>query len=251
MLISDVNTLTFKSYSYDSDLGMYYLGSRWYDPEVCRFINADSYVSTGQGITGYNMFAYCNNNPVNMIDSSGDVPDKILLKNAEIYAAGGNVAMCGWKNNIAEGTISSDNKFKNKDGTYSLYDNHRNNPDSVFHEQILSGKVSTPSLSLKDGNITLGSASATLITGGWEFDHVDISLFDIGQAKIAAGYQDNMFELGAMASAWVPSVALKFGDFSINLSAHVGSIGAKIDAQSGNINISGAYGYGLGLSIKW
>ena len=45
MLISDVNTLTFKSYSYDSDLGMYYLGSRWYDPEVCRFINADSYVT--------------------------------------------------------------------------------------------------------------------------------------------------------------------------------------------------------------
>ena len=42
MLISDVNTLTFKSYSYDSDLGMYYLGSRWYDPEVCRRISSDS-----------------------------------------------------------------------------------------------------------------------------------------------------------------------------------------------------------------
>ncbi len=52
---------------------MYYLQSRYYDSKICRFINADSYVSTGQGLTGYNMFAYCGNNPVNRIDPSGEV----------------------------------------------------------------------------------------------------------------------------------------------------------------------------------
>ena len=78
-MISKLNTLTFKSYSYDSDLGMYYLGSRWYDPEVCRFINADSYVSTGQGITGYNMFAYCGNNPVNRADPDGEFFGHIIV----------------------------------------------------------------------------------------------------------------------------------------------------------------------------
>ena len=72
MMISDVNTLTFKSYSYDSDLGMYYLGSRWYDPEVCRFINADSYVKTPtDSLLSTNMFAYCENNPVMRSDSTG------------------------------------------------------------------------------------------------------------------------------------------------------------------------------------
>ena len=50
---------------------MYYLKSRYYDPEVCRFINADAFVSTGQGIIGYNMFAYCGNNPVASSDPSG------------------------------------------------------------------------------------------------------------------------------------------------------------------------------------
>ena len=36
-----------------------------------RFLNSDSYGSTGQGILGYNMFAYCNNNPVISTDSTG------------------------------------------------------------------------------------------------------------------------------------------------------------------------------------
>ena len=59
-------------YYYDSDLGFYYLQSRYYDPGVKRFINADGYVSTGQGLLGYNMFSYCGNNPVNRVDYSGD-----------------------------------------------------------------------------------------------------------------------------------------------------------------------------------
>ena len=75
-MIADLNTVTYKGYSYDSDLEMYYLGSRWYDPEVCRFINGDSYVSTGQDITGFNMFAYCLNNPVNFKDTSGYYAEK-------------------------------------------------------------------------------------------------------------------------------------------------------------------------------
>ncbi len=45
--------------------------SRYYNPEIGRFINADALVSTGQGITGYNMFAYCGNNPVIYFDMTG------------------------------------------------------------------------------------------------------------------------------------------------------------------------------------
>ena len=49
----------------------YYLQSRYYDPELGRFINADSYASTGQGVLGNNMFAYCLNSPIMGIDLSG------------------------------------------------------------------------------------------------------------------------------------------------------------------------------------
>ena len=56
---------------YDAETERYYLQSRYYDPELCRFINADGFVSTGQGLLGNNMFAYCNNSPVNGSDPCG------------------------------------------------------------------------------------------------------------------------------------------------------------------------------------
>ena len=45
--------------------------SRYYNPTWGRFLNADVYTSTGQGILGNNMFAYCGNNPVNRTDPTG------------------------------------------------------------------------------------------------------------------------------------------------------------------------------------
>ena len=51
--------------------GLYYLQSRYYDPNTGRFINADAIVSTDQGLLGNNMFAYCLNDPVSRIDVSG------------------------------------------------------------------------------------------------------------------------------------------------------------------------------------
>ena len=65
------NPLRYRGYYYDNESGFYYLQSRYYDPAICRFINADGYASTGQGFTGYNMFAYCLNNPIGLKDSGG------------------------------------------------------------------------------------------------------------------------------------------------------------------------------------
>ena len=54
---------------------MYYLNSRFYDPAISRFINADSRISgNGEELLGYNMFTYCFNNPVNLDDSEGNWP---------------------------------------------------------------------------------------------------------------------------------------------------------------------------------
>ena len=56
---------------YNIETGLYYLQSRYYDAEVGRFLNADGYMSTGQGVLGYNMFAYCGNNPASRTDTTG------------------------------------------------------------------------------------------------------------------------------------------------------------------------------------
>lgn len=65
------NPIRYRGYYYDIETGLYYLQSRYYDPEVGRFISADSYISTGQGVLGHNMFAYCGNNPVMGYDPFG------------------------------------------------------------------------------------------------------------------------------------------------------------------------------------
>ena len=69
--MAETNPLRYRGYYYDSETGFYYLQSRYYDPTNHRFINADSYTSTGQGFLGYNMFAYCGNNPVRRSDPTG------------------------------------------------------------------------------------------------------------------------------------------------------------------------------------
>ena len=56
--LGKLNPFRYRGYVYDTETGLYYLGSRYYNPETGRFINADGYVSTGQGIVGNNMFAY-------------------------------------------------------------------------------------------------------------------------------------------------------------------------------------------------
>jgi len=72
--ILNYNPFRYRGYYYDTETGYYYLQSRYYNPAWGRFINADGYVSTGQGFVGYNMFAYCNNSPIMYIDVCGDIP---------------------------------------------------------------------------------------------------------------------------------------------------------------------------------
>ena len=72
--LADINPLRYRGYYCDTETGFYYLQSRYYDPAVRRFLNADIFASTGQGFLGCNMFAYCNNNPVICCDQSGHRP---------------------------------------------------------------------------------------------------------------------------------------------------------------------------------
>ena len=74
--MATVNPLRYRGYYYDTETGFYYLQSRYYDPAICRFINADGYASTGQSVVGYNMFSYCNNHPTGMRDISGNMAGK-------------------------------------------------------------------------------------------------------------------------------------------------------------------------------
>ena len=66
------NPFRYRGYYYDTETGFYYLNSRYYDPAVGRFLNADGYVNANGDILGFNMFAYCGNNPVTYKDETGE-----------------------------------------------------------------------------------------------------------------------------------------------------------------------------------
>ena len=70
----------YRGYNYDFTTGLYYLQSRYYNPEWGRFLNVDDtniLLATQGEALGANLFAYCNNDPVNYIDTTGQLPQFI------------------------------------------------------------------------------------------------------------------------------------------------------------------------------
>ena len=114
------NQYRYRGYVYDQETDLYYLQSRYYDPEVGRFINADAFASTGQGVLGNNMFAYCGNNPANRVDLTGHAfmqmrfdPDGALNMLAPILLGGGSGGFS------SENTVRSSGSRANKSLTHT------------------------------------------------------------------------------------------------------------------------------------
>ena len=78
------NPLRYRGYVYDRETGLYYVSSRYYDPEIGRWISPEPNVyagafDSGYGLIGYNVYAYCANNPVNYYDPTGEFVISTLL----------------------------------------------------------------------------------------------------------------------------------------------------------------------------
>ena len=70
--VMSANPFRYRGYYWDGEAGLYYLNTRWYDPEVGRFISPDSinYLDP-ESLNGLNLYAYCLNNPVMYSDPYG------------------------------------------------------------------------------------------------------------------------------------------------------------------------------------
>ena len=90
--LGQINPIRYRGYYYDEETGLYYLNSRYYDAKVGRFISADGEMEgIGGDLRGYNLFAYCFNNPINMSDSRGNWP-KWLTGVLNIVSGAGQMA---------------------------------------------------------------------------------------------------------------------------------------------------------------
>ncbi len=73
--IAYINPIRYRGYVYDNETGFYYLNTRYYDPSLRRFINADTtdiLNESKDALTDKNLYAYCDNNPVMRSDDGGE-----------------------------------------------------------------------------------------------------------------------------------------------------------------------------------
>ena len=174
------NPFRYRAYYFDTDLQLYYLMTRYYDPKTGRFINADTleYLDPNK-INGLNLYAYCRNNPIMCVDYSGNDPVSIALS-------------CFFALLVLTAVVAIDNLSKFKNGDYDGYF------DGIISEPPETVLMTHSTLSLID-NYRVGGILANLsftITGQlYDNKKLIYSFFDKGEDKINSGVGIDIFGL--------------------------------------------------------
>ncbi len=196
--IAELNPIRYRSYYYDSETEWYYLNTRYYSPELCRFINCDSYVSGVDGsIDGYNLYVYCTNNPINLYDLSGNWPQ--WIKNAADWINNNIIKPIKKFFNPNTNTISGSFEDKVFRGSGSITGGYS---EKNVRLQSNSSKSNNNGMLGAYGKISVVNASGKIGVGN---DVVALSLKGVGDilsASAQAGIQySNGIGLAARAKA--------------------------------------------------
>ena len=235
----DFNPFRYRGYYYDEETGFYYLNSRYYDPVTGRFINADGYVSTGQGILGNNMYAYCNNNPVMCVDGRGDFPVWIIVVvvAAIIVAVDHALAM-------------------NEPDGVALVGDPSGDYEEGFNERILyakGGGISFEGTELTIVDSQLGVYDGTTKRGDQEFS---LTRFGTANAKLSADLSGKSATATAIASIYTigGKGTIDLGIIKVKYTGNIyvgsASFGAEYDIARGEFSaVTTSVGISAGGSI--
>ncbi len=194
------NPFRYRGYYYDTETELYYLNSRYYDPGVGRYINADGFVSTNQGISEHNMFAYCGNNPIMRADPSGcfwkeigdffqNIGNQIKAWAEDFFGAGRTRAVVADSGKyivpppspITLKTGSRSTKITGEEGDSSK-------PVSVYHNNNFPPQSSSVGVKINIQNVTFNFSL------GWDNTGFTVSYKD-GDTTYASGLKINLTEL--------------------------------------------------------
>lgn len=198
------NPFRYRGYYFDSDTGLYYLNSRYYDSKVGRFINADGLVSTSISLLGTNMYSYCENNSVNKFDLDGrkgqyyrnyyvNLGNLEYRVNTRIEHKGKVYYFTYLVNTLGAIHLSFDknsdySKLLNSGGDYKLI-----NAMSIAIKSLNMDAYKTRSLT--GLRIELYEHfKAAQITKGWDWLHNHMVIADMGENRLSGdGYDHDAF----------------------------------------------------------
>ncbi len=140
--IGQKNPLRYRGYYYDVETGFYLTGTRYYDPEIGRFINADKVIAgVGGDINGYNLYSYCFNNPTNMSDPTGDWPFNAISKFVKKVVSGiivstivNHIVNAKNKNKINEQIQKTYTKESAKNEIDKILENYGDDVSATFND---------------------------------------------------------------------------------------------------------------------
>lgn len=245
--IASLNPIRYRGYYFDDELGLYYLESRYYDPEIGRFISPDSieYINP-EHVNGLNLYAYCNNNPIMALDSRGFSPD--INIGVDIWLAQGYDDYA-WRSKryIPKRTFKYDkNSFKYL-GNNLLYMG-----EVLLNKfELRYGRMYSNVYQINDSGFTLFAMGTDGLTGiiyvDGDNEYLGLTLgtmtFDILNIKP----QDNQFVIiDAEATLCTVGAYSKYA----SLEFLIFSIGCSIKAENGYLSIGFSIGFGFKLTFK-
>ena len=170
--LADINPIRYRGYYYDTETGLYYVSSRYYDPEIGRFISPDTtdiLTATPNALTDKNLYAYCDNNPIMREDKGGQFWNLVI--GAVIGAVVGVVGQ------VISDVVTS---IANNELTFSNW--------QTYTGAFVGGAVGGAILGVT-GNVGLANAATGFVTTG-----VGLSL-----EKITGASDKSWAEIGANA----------------------------------------------------
>ncbi len=188
--IGEYQSMRYRGYKYDDELGLYYLNSRYYNPEIGRFINADGMLGEVGQLGTNNMYAYCANNPVMYIDNTGHSWWNPFSWSNEAKIVAGAVIIVA----LAIATVATGGAAGGVAGF------------------ILSGALKGAAIGAVSGGLISGTIGG-ISSGSWEGFYDGFSTGFMTGAFIGGvtGAASNAIKVGQAAKMWQPGTSVRTG----------------------------------------
>ncbi|MCH5148150.1 MAG: hypothetical protein J1G05_02135 [Clostridiales bacterium] len=238
--LANANPFRYRSYYYDTETGLYYLKTRYYDPEVGRFINIDSIqYADPEIINGLNLYAYCGNNPIIYKDENGTAPKSSFDVNIfSLFSF--------------EWALLYSGRYTPKRRYLSGFNNLGNDLAylgerflSHFEARAISGSMQV--LTVKTTGVTFIDANLSLFEGRYNVDDNGYLGLKVGTLSASCG-----IDIADGIGVEFMTTVLTIGAYTEHFDAEVlvGSEGFVFKIQNGQIKVGAAKGIGLMFTLK-